>query len=172
MPAVAGVREPGANHPGSGQEGAAPGRETAAASVSALPTLPESSTEGTVPSAPGESRYAAHSNEALTALAAEWDTLDRHERRALLTEMRQRMARRGAPGTGVIQIRTERRYGRIVAPDGRVIRIQTQVVRVRPATEAEALAARTAGFGVGFERRSGSGVPAAAPSAPDTANPR
>jgi len=107
----------------------------------------------------GESRYAAHSNEALTALAAQWDTLDRHERRALLTEVRQRMAQRGAPGTGVVQIRTERRYGRIVSPDGRVIRIQTQVVRVRPATEAEALAARTGGFGVGFERRTGSALP-------------
>jgi hypothetical protein len=103
-----------------------------------------------------EALYASYTNEALTALAAQWDTLDVHERRALLTEVRQRMAQRGARGPGTIQIRTERRYGRIIRqPDGRVVRIETQVVHVRPATEAEVAAGRAAGFGVGFERRSG-----------------
>jgi len=100
--------------------------------------------------------YAAHSNEALTALTAQWDTLDVHQRRALLTEVRQRMAQRGPQGASGIQIRTERRYGRLIRqPDGRVIRIETQVVHVRPATEAELQAGRSAGFGVGFEHRSG-----------------
>lgn len=116
-----------------------------------------------------ESPYASYSNEALTALAAEWDTLDVHQRRALLTEVRQRMAQRGAREPGVIKIRTERRYGRIIRqPDGRVIRIETQVVHVRPATEAEVLAGRAAGFGIGFERRAGSQLPAADGGAPVT----
>ncbi len=115
--------------------------------------------------------YAAYSNESLTALAAQWDTLNVHQRRALLTEVRQRMARRGAQSAGVIKIRTERRYGRIIRqPDGRVIRIETQVVHVRPATEAEVLASRSAGFGVGFERRSGTRR-ASGPSATDGTTP-
>lgn len=105
-----------------------------------------------------EPTYANSSNEALTALAARWDTLDVHERRALLTEVRRRMALQGASSpSGVLQIRTERRYGRIIRqPDGRLIRIETKVVHVRPATEAEALASQRAGFGVGFEQRVGS----------------
>jgi len=113
----------------------------------------EGGVSGTVP----EAIYASHSNEALTALAAQWDTLDVHQRRALLTEVRQRMAQPGPQGPGVIKIRTERRYGRLIRQsDGRVIRIETQVVHVRPATEAEVRAGRSAGFGVGFERRAGS----------------
>ena len=153
-----------------------------ASTASATPGLAPTSTDATVasadsPSASGpeaasdavasDAIYAAYSNESLTALAAQWDTLNVHQRRALLTEVRQRMAQRGAQGAGVIKIRTERRYGRLIRqPDGRVIRIETQVVHVRPATEAEVLASRSAGFGVGFERRTGtqraSGAPAAA----------
>ncbi|MBX3706338.1 MAG: hypothetical protein KF911_06830 [Pseudomonadales bacterium] len=99
--------------------------------------------------------YAGHTDQALTALAAQWDSLDVHQRRALLTEMRQRMAQRGARGGGTLQIRTERRYGRIIhQPDGRVIRIETQVVHVRPISEEELLGVQ-GGFGVGFERRAG-----------------
>lgn len=76
---------------------------------------------------------------------------------ARLTEVRRRMALQGASSpSGVLQIRTERRYGRIIRqPDGRLIRIETKVVHVRPATEAEALASQRAGFGVGFEQRVG-----------------
>lgn len=94
------------------------------------------------------------SDEELTAMAARWDSLDRHERRVLLTEMKARMARRGGP-SGALRIRTERRYGRIIRQaDGRVIRIETQVVHVRPASPEELTAARQ-GFGVGFEQRVG-----------------
>lgn len=97
--------------------------------------------------------YAGRSDDELTALAADWDALDRHQRRALLTEIKLRMARNGER-KGVIHIRTERRYGRIIRQsDGRVIRIETQVVRVRP-VNPEDLKARQS-FGVGFEHRIG-----------------
>jgi len=132
--------------------------------MASAPVSASTATDGAPPGGAGgaagpapEALYASHSNEALTELAAQWDTLDVHQRRALLTEVRQRMAQRGPQGTGVIKIRTERRYGRLIRQsDGRVIRIETQVVHVRPATEAEVLASRSAGFGVGFERRAGS----------------
>lgn len=101
--------------------------------------------------------YGARSDEELTALAADWDALDRHQRRALLTEMKLRMARQG-DGKGVIHIRTERRYGRLIRqPDGRVIRIETQVVHVRPLAPGELPPADAPqgrhSFGVGFEQR-------------------
>ncbi|MGA0838925.1 MAG: hypothetical protein ACO3P1_03415 [Pseudomonadales bacterium] len=113
--------------------------------------------------------YAAYSNEALTELTARWDTLNVHERRALLTEVRQRMARSGTASAPTIQIRTERRYGRIIRrADGRLIRIETQLVQVRPAQSMSVVVDRSAesgpGFGTGFEHRSG--APAQYPSAP------
>lgn len=109
--------------------------------------------------------YTDSSNQALTALAARWDSLNVHERRALLTEVRRRMALQGGNPAGVLQIRSERRYGRIIRqPDGRLIRIETKVVHVRPATEAETLASQRAGFGVGFEHRVGSAPPTEAGS--------
>lgn len=95
--------------------------------------------------------YGARSDEELTALAAEWDALDRQQRRALLTEMQLRMDRQG-DGDGVLHIRTERRYGRIIRQsDGRVIRIETQVVQVRPVSPDDVGARQS--FGVGFEHR-------------------
>jgi hypothetical protein len=97
--------------------------------------------------------YADRSDEELTALAASWDALGQHERRSLLTEMKRRMARKG-DHSGVIRIRTERRYGRIIRqPDGRVIRIETQVVHVRPLDEDDIEEPARQGYGVGFERR-------------------
>jgi hypothetical protein len=64
------------------------------------------------------------------------------------------MARSGKGGP-VLQIRTERRYGRTIRqPDGRVIHIETNVVQVRPVTpEMLARAEAQGGFGVGFEHR-------------------
>lgn len=106
--------------------------------------------------------YSDRSDDELTELAANWDSLNKLQRRALLTEMKLRMARRGNNnGQGVIHIRTERRYGRIIRqPDGRVIRIETQVVHVRP-LDSEDPPVRQ-GFGVGFERRvAGRGRPPA-----------
>ncbi|HEX7035935.1 MAG TPA: hypothetical protein VF210_09180 [Pseudomonadales bacterium] len=95
--------------------------------------------------------YGEYSDQQLNALAAEWDSLDRHQRRALLTEMKLRMARKGADQS-VLHIRTERRYGRLIRKsDGRVIHIETQVVHVRP-VKPEDLKARQ-GFGIGFEHR-------------------
>jgi hypothetical protein len=97
--------------------------------------------------------YGGHSDEELTALAASWDALGQHERRSLLTEMKRRMARKG-DHSGVIRIRTERRYGRIIRqPDGRVIHIETQVVHVRPLDEDDIEEPARQGYGVGFERR-------------------
>jgi hypothetical protein len=101
----------------------------------------------------GKNPYGDRSDDELTALAASWDSLDKLQRRALLTEMKLRMARRGASDeNAVIHIRTERRYGRIIRQaDGRVIRIETQVVHVRPLDDDERQVRQ--GFGVGFERR-------------------
>ncbi len=97
--------------------------------------------------------YGDHSDEELTELAAHWDSLNRHQRRALLTEMKLRMARKGA-NKEVIHIRTERRYGRIISqPDGQVIHIETQVVHVRPVDPDELKDQQS--FGVGFEQRIG-----------------
>lgn len=139
-----------------------------AAALEPVDVVPDSEgMDAPVPAAP-DARYAAYSNEALTALAAQWDTLDIHQRRALLTEVRQRMARsRLQPGAQVIQIRTERRFGRIIRqPDGRVIRIETQVVQVRPVPDGGSARA-SGGYGVGFERRTRS----ATPGQPDAAVP-
>lgn len=100
-----------------------------------------------------ENPYRQHTDEELTALAGDWDSLDRYQRRALLTEMKLRMARNGER-KGVIHIRTERRYGRLIRQsDGRVIHIETQVVHVRPVGPDELEARRS--FGIGFEHRVG-----------------
>lgn len=103
--------------------------------------------------------YAGHSDQELSALAANWASLDVKERRALLTEAKRRMAH-GADG--VIRLRTERRYGRIIRqPDGSLLRIETQVVRVQslpddprqPQLTDEPIRPNRRGFGVGFEHR-------------------
>jgi len=132
LPGLAGAAEPG--------ERAGPG--VASRSVANAPTK-------TAP-------YQAHSDEQLTVLAAQWDSLDTHQRRALLTEMKSRMAR-GGKREPVLHIRTERRYGRIIRqPDGRVIRIETNVVRVQPVTPEMLARVRShGGFGLGFEHRVG-----------------
>jgi hypothetical protein len=119
-------------------------------SSAALAATPSPDADTTLPAR--KNPYAARSDEELTVLAANWDALGQTERRALLTEMKRRMARKG-DHSGVIRIRTERRYGRIIRqPDGRVIRIETQVVHVRPLDEGDIEQARQ-GYGVGFERR-------------------
>ena len=127
--------------------GVAVAAESAPASADAAANAP--------PPAAGEPEFGDRTDEELTALAADWDALDRHQRRALLTEMRVRMARRGSRAggqEGVLHIRTERRYGRLIRQsDGRVIRIETQVVHVRPLGADDAAPRR--GFGVGFEQR-------------------
>ncbi len=114
----------------------------------------QGATEIDAPAVEAQKSYETHSDQELTDLAAQWDVLSTHERRALLTEMKGRMASGGNAGP-VMQIRSERKYGRIIRqPDGRVIRIETNVVRVRPVTSDMLTRARAqAGFGVGFEQR-------------------
>jgi hypothetical protein len=122
-----------------------------AAADAATPATP--SPPSTAASSSSKNPYSNRSDEELTALAASWDALGQHERRSLLTEMKRRMARKG-DHSGVIRIRTERRYGRIIRqPDGRVIRIETQVVHVRPLDEDDIEEPARQGYGVGFERR-------------------
>ncbi len=89
--------------------------------------------------------YADANDAQLTALAARWDELAAAERRALLSEVKRRMARRQAGTNGVLSIRLTRRYGAV--PQGRTA--GQLRIRVRSGqTDAK-------GFGVGFEQRAG-----------------
>lgn len=94
--------------------------------------------------------YADASDEALTKFAARWDDLDADQRRALLAEVKMRMARQGSSG-GVLRIRLQRRYGTIVRRGRATIRI-----KVRPVLKARQE------FGVGFEQRTAQASPAQA----------
>ena len=103
--------------------------------------------------------FSERSDQELNALlATQWDTLADAERRALLTEVKLRMARHKGRDRA-ISLQTQRRYGRriIRQRDGSVVRIETQVVRVRPAPNGQRP------FGVGFEERSRKGPEATAP---------
>ena len=83
--------------------------------------------------------YADASDEQLTALAARWDELAAAERRALLSEVKMRMARRQVGTKGVLSIRLTRRYGAV--PEGQLrIRLGTGTAKAKE-------------FGVGFEQR-------------------
>jgi len=112
-------------------------------------------------------RYADHSDEELTALAADWDDLDADQRRALLAEVKLRMVRQKTR-SDTIHVKTLRRYGRLIRqPDGSVLRIERKVLSVQEldAADLERLRAGALqpagadgeaprrGFGVGFERR-------------------
>lgn len=100
--------------------------------------------------------YSDKTDVELTGLGARWDELSQPERDALLREVKLRMAQRRDPD-GVLMIRTQRRYGRIYRSEGRYLKIETQVVRVRPADpNAQPDRAGTQEFGVGFEQRSAS----------------
>jgi hypothetical protein len=111
--------------------------------------------------------YAAKSDKELTALSAQWQELPRLDRQVLLREVKMRMARqRGRQGS--VQIRTERRFGRLLRQaDGSVVRVETRVVQVRPATEGEQakqVRMRKSAYGTGFERRSAPSIPQAQPT--------
>ena len=95
--------------------------------------------------------YAGKTHHELTELSTRWDELNSAQRRALLQEVKLRMARSKGP-EGTLTIRSQRRYGRIVRKsDGRVLHIETQVVRVQPVRPP--LTDVQPRFGVGFERR-------------------
>jgi hypothetical protein len=112
--------------------------------------------------------YSRYTHHQLTELGARWDELEDAERRALLREVKLRMARQKDAGQ-VLQIRTQRRYGRIVRrSDGKVLRIETQVVQVRPVNPRQGAPEHS--FGVGFERRVAATAtqPTAAESTPES----
>jgi hypothetical protein len=93
--------------------------------------------------------YEANTDAELTELAAQWETLDQDDRRALLTEIRSRMALTGK--RPVVTIKSQRRYGRIVRDaEGNQVRIETTHV-VRLKRVAPRIAEQP--FGVGFEQR-------------------
>ena len=108
-----------------------------------------------------QTAFSERSDQELTILlATELDSLDEAQRRALISEVKLRMARNKG-GDRAIRLQTQRRYGRRVIRqrDGSVVRIQTQVVRVRPVPDGQSP------FGVGFEQRSKKS-PQATPPAP------
>ena len=73
-----------------------------------------------------ENPYAKYTDEELTELASDWQSLSTEDRRDFFTEMRRRMATNGQKQS--IPVRAERRFGRIVRkPDGSVVRIETVV---------------------------------------------
>lgn len=111
------------------------------ASVPEDGVIPTSQNETTVVS------YSAKTDQEINALLANWDLLGEDERRALLPEVKLRMIR-SKDQSNVIHIRTERRFGRIVRrADGKVLLIETGVIRLRPVPKDEQ------GYGVGFEQR-------------------
>lgn len=100
--------------------------------------------------------YAGRTDVQLTELAAQWDVLDNDQRRALLTEVKHRMAA-STTQEPIITIKTRRRYGRTFRrADGSLVRIETteQVLRYhRPVTVTD----ENHAFGMGFERRAADG---------------
>ena len=93
--------------------------------------------------------FEAKTDAELTELAAQWESLDQDDRRALLTEMRSRMERTGE--RPVLTIKSQRRYGRILRDaEGNQVRIQTtHVVRLKRVAPR----GMQQPFGVGFEHR-------------------
>ena len=106
--------------------------------------------------------FADQSDQQLNSLlATQWETLGADQRAALLSEVKLRMARdtsRDRP----IRLQAQRSYGRRVIRrrDGSVVRIQTQVVRVRPVPNGQR------SFGVGFEERAKEAAPKAQETTP------
>ncbi len=92
--------------------------------------------------------YANASDERLTELAAQWDGLTPNERRALLSEMKMRMARKRGAARGVLHIRLTRRYGAV--PQKPKAKPE---VWVRAVAQKNQASQNTPGFGVGFEWR-------------------
>ena len=112
--------------------------------------------------------YSTSSDAELTHFAADWESLSEDQRRALLTEMRTRMEAKTDSGAPVIEIRAQRRYGRLVRqPDGSVVRVETteQIVRYGVAEPSEAA---DRAFGVGFEHRATENVGGAVAPTPTT----
>ena len=113
--------------------------------------------------------YSASSDAELTRIAADWESLTEDQRRALLTEMRARMEAKNDGSRPVIEIRAQRRYGRLVRqPDGSVVRVETTEQIVRYGVP-ESMEAGDRAYGVGFERRATEGTPPATKASGATA---
>ncbi len=101
-------------------------------------------------SALAQNPYADLSDPELSKLTNHWEILSQEERRALLTEIRMRMAA-ASDERPIIEIKSERRYGHTVQrADGTLIHIETreQVIHYQQTPDADGHA-----FGFGFERR-------------------
>lgn len=113
-----------------------------------------------LPVAADSNPYAEYSDDQLTRVAADWESLGSEARRDFFLEMRRRMAEHGRGQAMPVEVR--RRFGRTVrGPDGSVVHIE-QVVRIRsrPPEAAPGEAADEASpgegpddYGKGFERR-------------------
>lgn len=112
--------------------------------------------------ADGDNLYQAYTDEELSEIASDWQSLTTEERRDYFIEIRRRMAEAGKKREDPPRIVGERRFGRIIPqPDGSVLRIEG-VVRYREgdATRTTGKATRDAtgtatppGYGTGFEQR-------------------
>lgn len=108
--------------------------------------------------ADGDNLYQAYTDEELSEIASDWQSLTTEERRDYFIEIRRRMAEAGKKREDPPRIVGERRFGRIIPqPDGSVLRIEG-VVRYREgdATRATGDTTGTAtppGYGTGFEQR-------------------
>jgi hypothetical protein len=118
---------------------------TAGTEASASIAAPQLVNSPLQPAAPDYSKSTDHE---LTRLGARWDSLSAPQREALLREVKLRMAQR-KDADGVLMIRTQRRYGRVHSGNGRYLKIETKVIRVRPSNGRT----NSAGFGTGFEKR-------------------
>jgi hypothetical protein len=126
-----------------------------------------------VATTPSGNPFAERTDVQLTELAAQWEGLDIDQRRALLTEVKHRMAASEAPER-IISIKTRRRYGRTYRrADGSLVRIETteEVLRYhRPVIAID----ENQAFGMGFERRAAGaddGSEAGSPESQESATP-
>jgi len=107
--------------------------------------------------------YSKSTDHELTRLGARWDSLSAPEREALLREVKLRMAQR-KDADGVLVIRTQRRFGSVYSGNSRYLKIETKVIRVRPAGPGNGRnTAAGAGFGTGFEKRNSEPVKSPGP---------
>ena len=105
--------------------------------------------------ADSDNLYQAYTDEELSEIASDWQSLTTEERRDYFIEMRRRMAEAGKKRADPPRIVGERRFGRIIPqPDGSVLRIEG-VVRYREgdATGDATGTATPPGYGTGFEQR-------------------
>lgn len=98
--------------------------------------------------------YQAYTDDELSEIASDWQSLTTEERRDYFIETRRRMAEAGKKREDAPRIVGERRFGRIIPqPDGSVLRIEG-VVRYREGDETGATGTATPpGYGTGFEQR-------------------